>query len=87
MERGWRDGVRARETGVLWRGHAVDQVQLHLRSTGGAFFSPGETSKSNPHADGSSLPGTSLIGNADEGTAYRVMTVCFDRNGNMVSRA
>ncbi|WP_419004868.1 hypothetical protein [Collinsella stercoris] len=72
-------------TRAFWRGKAVDQVQLHLRGgAGGAFFSPGETSESNPHAGSSSHPGSSpLESGGTEGT-YRIVTACFDRDGSRV---
>ena len=65
-------------TRAFWRGRAVDQVQLHLRGADGAFFSPSESS------GGASAEGPSrLTDDASEGT-YRIVTACFDRDGNRV---
>ena len=63
-------------TRAFWRGKAVDQVQLHLKGSGGAFFSPGESSASDPLSAGSSR----LTDDASKGT-YRIVTTCFDRDG------
>lgn len=71
-------------TRAFWRGRAVDQVQLHLKGTGGAFFSPGEYAEKGSLAAGSSRPGSSpLESGGIEGT-YRIVTACFDRDGNRV---
>ena len=65
-------------TRAFWRGRAVDQVQLHLKGAGGTFFSPGES------LGGASAAGSSrLADDAGEGT-YRIVTACFDRDGNRV---
>ena len=65
-------------TRAFWRGRAVDQVQLHLKGAGCEFFSPGETS-------GEAAAGSSshLCNGSDEGT-YRIVTACFDREGNRI---
>ena len=71
-------------TRAFWRGRAVDQVQLHLRGAGGAIFSPGEYASKGSLAAGSSRPGSSpLEDDGAEGT-YRIVTACFDRDGNRV---
>lgn len=66
-------------TRAFWRGRAVDQVQLHLRGgADGTLFSPGES------LGGASAAGSSrLADDAGEGT-YRIVTACFDRDGNRV---
>lgn len=64
---------------ALWRGRAVDQVQLHLRGAGGAFFSLGESLGGSLDADDSFR----LTDDANEGT-YLIVTVCFDRDGNRI---
>ena len=65
-------------TRAFWRGRAVDQVQLHLKGSGGAFFSPGES------IGGAAAAGPSrLTDDASEGT-YRIVTACFDRDGSRV---
>ena len=56
-------------TRAFWRGRALDQVQLHLR---------GDVEVEGP----SRLH--SFSDDASEGT-YRIVTACFDRDGNMVS--
>ena len=66
-------------TRAFWRGRAIDQVQLHLKGSGGAFFSPSESSASDPLSAGPSR----LTDDASEGT-YRIVTACFDRDGNRV---
>ena len=71
------DGVSecAFVTRVFYRGKAVDQLQMHLR--GGVGFSAGSSSpsKSSPeHSDG-------LLNMERDGT-YRIVTVCFDHEGN-----
>ena len=66
-------------TRAFWRGKAVDQVQLHLRGgAGGAFFSPGESL-----GEGAGAGSSRLTDDAGEGT-YRIVTACFDRDGNRV---
>lgn len=65
-------------TRAFWRGHAIDQVQLHLKGAGDVFFSPSESS------GGASAVGSSrLMDDTGEGT-YRIVTACFDRDGNRV---
>jgi hypothetical protein len=66
-------------TRAFWRGRAVDQVQLHLKGAADAFFSPGESSGGSAGADGPSR----LTDDASGGT-YRIVTACFDRDGNRV---
>lgn len=67
-------------TRAFWRGRAVDQVQLHLRGgAGGAFFSPGQYAEKGSLTAGPSR----LTDDASEGT-YRIVTACFDRDGNRV---
>ena len=71
------DGVTecAFVTRAFYRGKAVDQLQMHLR--GGVGFSTGSSSpsKSSPeHSDG-------LLDMESDGT-YRIVTVCFDHEGN-----
>lgn len=71
-------------TRAFWRGCAVDQVQLHLKGTADAFFSPSEKLGRVSAAARSSRPGSSpLEGDASEGT-YRIVTACFDRDGSRV---
>ena len=65
-------------TRAFWRGKAVDQVQLHLRGSGGAFFSPSESL-----GEGASASSSRLTDDTSEGT-YRIVTACFDRDGNRV---
>lgn len=69
-------------TRAFWRGRAVDQVQLHLR--GGGIFSPGEASAGGFLATGSSRPGSSPLENGGIDGTYRIVTACFDRDGNRV---
>lgn len=64
---------------AFWRGRAIDQVQLHLKGSGGAFFSPSESSASDPLSAGFSR----LTDDTGEGT-HRIVTTCFDRDGNRV---
>lgn len=71
-------------TRAFWRGRAVDQVQLHLKGAGGAFFSPGENSASASLAAGSSRLGSSPLENGGAEGTYRIVTACFDRDGNRV---
>lgn len=66
-------------TRTFWRGRAVDQVQLHLRGgAGGSFFSPSESL-----GKGASASSSRLTDGGGEGT-YRIVTACFDRDGNRV---
>ena len=77
-------------TRAFWRGRAVDQVQLHLRGgAGGAFFSPEVFSPSESARGGSasarpSRPGTSPFEDVAGTGTYRIVTACFDRDGNRV---
>lgn len=71
-------------TRAFWRGRAIDQVQLHLKGAADAFFSPGESSESNPHAGSSSRPSSSPLENGGTAGTYRIVTACFDRDGNRV---
>ena len=71
------DGVTecAFVTRAFYRGKAVDQLQMHLK--GGVGFSAGSSSPSTPspeHAD--------ALLNIGDGETYRIVTVCFDRDGN-----
>lgn len=73
------DGVSecAFVTRTYWRGHAVDQLQMHLRG-GRSNFSPCDSSPSEGNE------GAVLLGkNACEGS-YRIVTVCFDQAGNVL---
>ena len=73
------DGVSecAFVTRAYWRGHAVDQLQMHLRG-GFSAFSPRDssTSKGNESAV--------LLGKSACEGSYRIVTVRFDQEGNMV---
>lgn len=71
-------------TRAFWRGRAVDQVQLHLKGTGGAFFSPSEKLGRVSAAARSSRPGSSPLENGGTEGTYRIVTACFDRDGNRV---
>ena len=71
-------------TRAFWRGRAVDQVQLHLRGAGSEIFSPSETSAGGSLAAGSSRPGPSPLENGGNEGTYRIVTACFDRDGNRV---
>ena len=64
-------------TRTFWRGRAVDQVQLHLKSAGCEFFSPGEAQRADAGPAGSSH-----LEDGDE--TYRIVTACFDREGNRI---
>lgn len=73
------DGVSecAFVTRAFYRGKAVDQLQMHLK--GGAGFSAGSSSPSTSspspeHAD-------ALLAMNDE-ESYKIVTVCFDKDGN-----
>ena len=64
-------------TRAFYRGKAVDQLQMHLK--GGAGFSAGSSSPSTSspspeHAD-------ALLAMNDE-ESYKIVTVCFDKDGN-----
>ena len=69
------DGVTecAFVTRAFWRGKAIDQVQLHLRGTGGKGFSP----------DGKAAADSSRHEYLDMET-YKIVTACFDRDGNRI---
>ena len=71
-------------TRAFWRGRAIEQAQLHLKGACGAFFSPGETSESGSHAGSSSRLGTSPLESDLREETYRIVTACFDRDGNRV---
>lgn len=72
-------------TRAFWRGQAVDQVQLHLRgSAGGTFFSPNEKLERASGAARPSRPGSSPLENGETEGTYRIVTACFDRDGNRV---
>ena len=64
-------------TRAYYRGRAVDQLQMHLH--GGMGLSAGSSSSFAPSPDG-------LIGNEGAGT-YRIVTVCFDHEGNELEPA
>ncbi len=73
------DGVTecAFVTRAFYRGKAVDQLQMHLK--GGMGFSAGSSSPSNSslspeHAD-------ALLA-MNNGESYKIVTVCFDKDGN-----
>ena len=73
------DGVSecAFVTRAFYRGKAVDQLQMHLK--GGMGFSAGSSSPSNSslspeHAD-------ALLA-MNNGESYKIVTVCFDKDGN-----
>lgn len=76
------DGVTecAFVTRAFYRGKAVDQLQMHLR--GGMGFPAGSSSpsKSSPeHVD--------ALLNMGDGETYRIVTVCFDKDGNELAPA
>ena len=73
------DGVTecAFVTRAFYRGKAVDQLQMHLR--GGVGFSAGSSSPSN---SSSSPEHADALLNMGDGETYRIVTVCFDREGN-----
>lgn len=71
------DGVSecAFVTRAFYRGKAVDQLQMHLR--GGMGFFAGSSSLSEPspeYSDG--------LLTMNDGETYRIVTVCFDHEGN-----
>ena len=66
-------------TRAFWRGRAIDQVQLHLKGSDGASFSPANFSPS-----GSAASGSYRLSNDGEQGGYRIVTVCFDKDGNRV---
>ena len=71
------DGVSecAFVTRAFYRGKAVDQLQMHLR--GGMGFSAGSSSLSKPSSEYSD----GLL-TMNDGETYRIVTVCFDHEGN-----
>ena len=71
-------------TRAFWRGRAVDQVQLHLKGAADAFFSPSEKLERVSAAGRSSRPGSSPLENGETEGTYRIVTACFDRDGNRV---
>ena len=71
-------------TRAFWRGRAIDQVQLHLRGAGGEIFSPREYASKGSLAAGSSRPGSSPLERGGAAETYRIVTVCFDKDGNRV---
>lgn len=71
-------------TRAFWRGHAVDQVQLHLKGADSTFFSPSEKLGRVSAAARSSRPGSSPLENGGTEGTYRIVTACFDRDGNRV---
>lgn len=79
------DGVTecAFVTRAFYRGRAIDQLQMHLRggdgTLGGTSFSSGSSSSFPDCAYG--MPGM-----GGEGT-YRIVTVCFDRDGKRIEPA
>jgi len=76
--RSWdEDGVSefAFVTRAFYRGKAVDQLQMHLR--GGMGFSAASSSPSK-----SSLGQSDGLLNMESDGTYRIVTVCFDHEGN-----
>ena len=74
------DGVSecAFVTRAFYRGKAVDQLQMHLKGGMGFSASSSSPSVSSPsESDG-------LLDMNDEGT-YRIVTVCFDHEGNEIA--
>ncbi len=65
-------------TRAFYRGKAVDQLQMHLR--GGMGFSAGSFSPSTPSPE----PSDGLL-NMESDSMYRIVTVCFDKDGNELS--
>lgn len=64
-------------TRAFYRGKAVDQLQMHLKGGMGFLAGPSSPSTFSPspeHAD-------ALLAMNDEET-YRIVTVCFDKDGN-----
>lgn len=62
-------------TRALYRGKAVDQLQMHLKGGTGFSADSSPPSKSPPDYSGG------LLTMSDEGT-YRIVIVCFDHGGN-----
>ena len=71
-------------TRAFWRGRAIDQVQPHLKRAGDTFFSPSEKLERTSAAARPSRPGSSPFENGGTEGAYRIVTACFDRDGNRV---
>lgn len=65
-------------TRAFYRGKAVDQLQMHLR--GGMGFFAGSFSPSTPSPE----PSDGLL-NMESDSTYRIVTVCFDKDGNELS--
>ncbi|MFQ9178769.1 MAG: hypothetical protein ACLR3C_01850 [Eggerthella lenta] len=65
-------------TRAFWRGRAVDQVQLHLKGAADTFFSLAESS------GGAATAGPSRLTDGEGEGTYRIVTACFDRDGNRV---
>ena len=65
-------------TRAFWRGRAVDQVQLHLKGSGEEIFSGGGADGDGSFRVG---PPSSAGGGAE---TYRIVTACFDRDGNRI---
>ena len=65
-------------TRAFYRGKAVDQLQMHLK--GGMVFSADPSSPSISSPDNADA----LLSNESEET-YRIVTVCFDHEGNELS--
>ena len=76
------DGVTecAFVTRAFYRGKAVDQLQMHLR--GGAGFSA-DPSQSSPSTSSHGISNGLLTMNDEE--TYKIVTVCFDHEGNELS--
>lgn len=70
-------------TRAFWRGLAVDQVQLHLKGAGCEMFSPSETESADVGPAASSRPSPSHLETGGNET-YRIVTACFDRDGNRI---
>lgn len=68
-------------TRAFWRGKAVDQVQLHLK--GGAGLLASSSFGSSTSAFASAGSSRMADAGAEDGT-YRILTACFDRDGNRV---
>ena len=71
-------------TRAFYRGKAVDQLQMHLK--GGMGFSGSSPLSAGPSSPSTSSPddADALLANESEGT-YRIVTVCFDHEGNKLA--
>ena len=81
--RSWdEDGVSecAFVTRAFYRGKAVDQLQMHLRGGMGFSADSSSPSKSSPEHSGG------LLNMEGDGT-YRIITICFDHEGNKLAPA